>query len=118
MKKKVVFVAMNSKYFRLREWITKFVFERGAVPINCLMVYGYYLYDMVPKENVIEAYRTVVLKCDEVWVFGDVSDGVREAMEIAKKNNIPRKFFEMADYPKIVEVSEDQLVWEAGVKFG
>ncbi|MDP2908402.1 MAG: hypothetical protein Q8N77_01210 [Nanoarchaeota archaeon] len=118
MKKKTVYIAMNSKYFKFREWITKFAFEQDVIPINCLMVYGYYLYDMVPRERIIEAYKTVVLKCDEIWIFGEISDGIREAMIIAKKSNIPRKFFDMTNYPTIVEISEDQAVWEEGVKFG
>jgi len=114
--KKVVYIAMNSKYFKFREWISKFVFEQGAIPINSLMVYGYYLYGMVPKEMVIEAYRTVVGKCDEVWVFGEVSDGVKEAMIISRKKNIRLKYFDLSRYPEIVEIPEDLLVWEAGVK--
>lgn len=118
MRKKVIFIAMNSKHFKLREWITKFVFDQGEVPINCLMVYGYYLYDMVPRDKIIDAYKTVVMKCDELWVFGDVSDGIRDAMIIAKKANLPVKYFSMIKYPDIFEIPEDQLVWEEGVTFG
>ncbi len=116
--KKVVYIAMNSKYFKLREWISKFVFEHGAIPVNCLMVYGYYMYDLVPKEMVIEAYRTVVAKCDELWVFGEISDGVKEAMLIAKKKGMKIKYFDMSKYPDIVEIPEELLIWEAGVKLG
>lgn len=116
--KKVVFIAMNSKYFRIREWLTKFVFEQEAIPVNCLMLYGYYLYDMVPKEKVIEAYSEVAKKCDELWVFGEVSDGIRDAMRIARKKNMPIKYFDVSRFPHIFEVQENQLVWEGGVKFG
>lgn len=115
--KKVVFVAMNSKMFRLRELITKFVFEQGAVPINCLMIYGYYLYDMVPRAKVIEGYKVVVTKCDELWTFGDISDGVRDGMVIAKKNNMPIRHFDVSRYPDVFKISEDQLVYEEGVSF-
>jgi len=115
--KKVIFVAMNAKLFRLREWITKFVFEQDAIPINCLMVYGYYLYDMVPRVKIIEAYKTVVKKCDELWVFGDVSDGIRDGMIIARKNNMPIKFFDISQYPKIFEIDEDHVIYEEGIQF-
>jgi len=118
MKKKVIFIAMNSKLFRLREWITKFVFEQKAIPVNCLMLYGYYLYDMVPRVSIIEAYKSVVVKCDELWTFGDVSDGIRDAMVIAGKNNMPVKHFDISRYPNIFEIPEDQLVYEEGVSFG
>jgi len=116
--KKVVFVAMNSKYFRTKEWVTKFVFEHGAIPVNCLMIYGYYLYDMVPKDQVIEAYSEVVKKCDALWVFGEVSDGIRDAVLIARKKNMPIKYFDMSRFPKIFEIPDDHLVWEEGVSFG
>lgn len=116
--KKVVFIAMSSKMFRLREWITKFVFDQGAIPVNCLMIYGYYLYDMVPRVRIIEAYKAVVVRCDEIWTFGDVSDGVRDAMAIARKNKMHIRHFDTARYPEIVEVSENQLVYEEGVSFG
>jgi len=107
---------MNSKYFKYREWISKFVFDQGAIPINSLMVYGYYLYGMVNRDLIIEAYRTVVGKCDEVWVFGDISDGVKEAMIISKKRNIKLRYFDMSRYPQIFEINEDQIVWDEGVK--
>ncbi|MBL7100478.1 MAG: hypothetical protein ISS23_00825 [Nanoarchaeota archaeon] len=114
---KVVFIAMNSKMFRLREWVTKFVFDQGAIPINCLMIYGYYLYDMVPRVKIIEAYKTIVPKCDELWVFGDISDGIRDGMIIARNNNLPIKYFDISNHPKIFEIPEDQLVYEESVSF-
>ncbi len=113
--KPVVFIAMNSKYFRFREWITKFVFDQGAIPINCLMIYGYYLYDMVPRVNIIEAYKTIVTKSDQLWVFGEISDGIKDAMVIAKKNNILIRYFDITRFPKIFELNETQLIWEEGV---
>jgi len=116
--KKVIFVAMNSKYFRLRELITKFVFEHGAIPINCLMLYGYYLYDMVPRLKIIEGYKVLVPKCDEVWTFGEISDGIRDGMVIARKNNIPIRHFDISRFPEVSEWSEEQLVYEEGVSFG
>lgn len=116
--KKVVYIAMNSKYFKFRESVSKFVFEQGAIPLNSLMVYGYYLYGMVPKDIVIEAYRTIVQKCDEVWAFGEISDGVKEAMLIAKKKNMRIRYFDIMKFPEIVELPEDLIVWEEGVKVG
>lgn len=115
--KKVVFVAMNSKMFRLRELITKYVFEQGYIPVNCLMIYGYYLYDMVPRAKIIEAYKAVVVKCDELWTFGDISDGVRDGMVIARRNKLPVRHFDISQFPKIYEIPEDQLVYEEGVSF-
>lgn len=118
MTDKVVFIAMNSKLFRLKEWITKFAFDQKVTPINCLMIYGYYLYDMVPRVKIIEAYKTIVPKCDEVWVFGDISDGIQDGMVIARKNNIPLRYFDISRYPEIHEKSEDKIVYEEGVRFG
>lgn len=116
--KKVIFVVMNGKDFRLRELITKFVFEQKAIPINCLMIYGYYLYDMVPRNVVIEGYKAIVPKCDELWTFGEISDGIRDSMIIAKKKNIPIKHFDISRYPEIFEIEDDQLIYEEGVNFG
>lgn len=116
--KKVIFVAMNGKYFRLRELITKFVFEQGSIPINCLMIFGYYLYDMVPRSMIIKGYKAIVPKCDELWTFGEISDGIHDGMVIAKKNKVPIRHFDISRYPEIFEVSEEQSVYEEGINFG
>ena len=116
---KVVFVAMNAKYFRFRELITKFVFKQGAVPINCLMIYGYYLYDMIPRVDIVKAYKKIVPKCDELWTFGEISDGIRDGMIIAKKNNLSIRYFDISRFPEdIHELSEDHLIYEEDVKLG
>lgn len=118
MKKKIVYVAMSSSLFRIKEWMVKFVFEQGAIPVSCLMLYGYYMYDMVPREKLIEAYKNMVMLCDEYWIFGEVSDGVRDGMIIAKKHKKPIRCFDITQFPKIFEISEDELVYMEGVTLG
>ena len=74
--KKVVFTAQSCKNFHLRMLICKFVFEQGYIPVNPFNVFGYYLYELVDRDLVRNANNNILKRSDELWVFGDVSDGV------------------------------------------
>lgn len=74
-------------------FISKFVLEKGAVPLNPFMVFDYFLLDVVDRDVVREANNTIVKRADEMWVFGAVSNGVLAEIQIAKKAGKPVKYF-------------------------
>jgi hypothetical protein len=73
---KVFFTAMSKRLFYFREHISAFAFSLGVVPINPFMQFGYFLLDRVDRDAVRNANNTLLKLTDELWVFGDVSDGV------------------------------------------
>jgi hypothetical protein len=94
---KVIFVAMSKKTFYLREHIVKFILEKGCTPTCAFMMFSYFLLDTVEKGALISANNELIRRSDEVWVFGEVSDGVRAEIKLAKNLNIPVKYFDCLD---------------------
>ena len=115
--KKLVFAAQSSKNFHQRMLICKFVFDEGTVPINPFTNFGYYLYELVPRDVVRNGNNNVLKRCDELWVFGEVSDGVLAEIVVFKNLGKPIRFFDISKLPKEVkEISKEELIFESGVE--
>ena len=105
--KRLVYVAMSNRNFHWRMHVTKFVLDEGAVPVNPFMLFDYYLMHTVNKETVREAMNNLIARCDEVWVFGRMSLGVKVQVGIAKRMKKTLRFYDIADLPeRIVRISE------------
>lgn len=96
--------------------ISKFVLEQNAVPLNPFMIFDYFLTDTVNRDVVREANNNIVMKADELWVFGDVSDGVLSEIKIAKAMNKPIKYFVVVNSKDITSISVNEVVMEEKVK--
>ena len=112
----VVFTAMSKKYFYMRFFVTKFALEQGAVPINPFASFDYFLLDAVERDTVRRANNTLVARADELWVFGDIADGVRAEIIQAWQQHKTVRFFALRDDKHIYEVTIDDLVYEDGVE--
>jgi hypothetical protein len=110
---KIIFTAMSKKNFFQKWRVVKFVLEQGSVPLNPFMLYDYFLVDSVDHDLVRDANHKIIERCDEVWVFGEIADGVEREVEIAKRLNKPTKYFDISKLPeKIKEISEKEIVFE------
>jgi hypothetical protein len=58
----------------------------------------------------------LVLKAEEVWIFGPVSDGVLNEIRLAKKNNKPIRYFAIIDSKKISEIQGNEVEFEGGLE--
>ena len=112
----VVFTAMSKKYFYMRFFVTKFALEQGAVPINPFASFDYFLLDAVERDTVRRANNTLVARADELWVFGDIADGVRAEVVQAWQQHKTVRFFAFRDDKHIYEVEIGELVYENGVE--
>ena len=105
--RQLVYVAMSNRNFYWRQHVTKFVLDEGFVPITPFMLFDYYLLHTVPKEAVREAFNNLIMRCDQMWVFGTMSLGVRVQVGIAKRLKKPLRFYDIADLPyRVVSVPE------------
>ena len=112
--KKLVYIAISNRNFYWRMHISKFVLDEGFVPINPFMLFDYYLLHTVPKHLVREAINNLMARCDEVWVFGRLSLGVKVQMGIAKRLRKPIRYYDIADLPeRAVRISEKLAQEEA-----
>ena len=113
--KKLIFTAMSKKNFFQKWRIVKFVLEKGFTPLNPFMLYDYFLADSIDHDLVRNANNTVVERADEVWVFGEIADGVEKEITIAKRLNKPIKYFDISKLPEeIKEMSEKSIIFEKG----
>ena len=111
--KKLIYTAMSKKNFFQKWRIVKFVLEKGSAPLNPFMLFDYFLVDSVDHDLVRNANNTIIEKCDELWVFGEIADGVKKEIEVAKRLNKPTKYFDTSKLPeKIKEISEKETIFE------
>jgi hypothetical protein len=105
--KQLVYCAMSNRNFYWRQHIVKFVIDEGYVPICPFMLFDYYLLHTVPKEQVREAFNNLIVRSDQMWVFGNMSLGVKVQLGIAKRLRKPVRFWDITDLPyRVVSVPE------------
>jgi hypothetical protein len=111
--KKLIYTAMSKKNFFQKWRVVKFVLEKVLVPLNPFMLYDYFLVDAVNHDLVRDANHKIIDRCDELWVFGEIADGVKREIEMAKRLNKPIKYFDISKLPGgIKELSENKIVFE------
>ena len=64
--------------------------DNGFIPVAPHIYFTQFLDDSVEKERKagIEAGIQLMLECDEVWVFGEPTEGMRKEMECAEKHDM------------------------------
>jgi hypothetical protein len=112
--KRLVYVAMSNRNFYWRNHVQKFVLDSGMVPVSPFMLFDYYLLHTVPKTVVREAMNNLLARCDEVWVFGRISLGVKVQIGIAKRMSKPLRYFDISELPVAVlpisaETAEEEI---------
>jgi hypothetical protein len=113
-RKKLIFTAQSARNFHQRMLICRFVFEQGSVPLNPFMLFGYFLYELVDRNVVRNGNNNVLSHCDELWVFGDISDGVAAEIKMARQKGKPIRYFDIRGLPKnIIETDRKSLPIEA-----
>ena len=113
---KVVFTAQSCKNFHLKMIICRHAFLKGVIPLNPFNAFGYYLNELVERDSVRNANNVLLDRCDELWVYGQISDGVLAEIERFKKSGKPIKFFDIFNINEIKEISKNELVFEDDLK--
>lgn len=115
--RKVVFTAQSCRNFHQRMLICKYVFEKGAVPVNPFNLFGYFLYELVDRDLVRNGNNNLLMRCDELWVFGEVSDGVLAEIRMFRGTGRPVRYFDIAGLPGSVrEIPREEAVMEENVR--
>ncbi len=77
MYKKRLFLQLNHVEIFIKGCLfANLFFTQNAVPINPFNLFGYFLYKLVERDIISNAINNIFKKCDELWVFGEISDGV------------------------------------------
>lgn len=115
-KKKVIYPAFSKQNFYYREHISKFVLDQGGVPLNPFMIFNYYMLDTVPRDVIREANNNLVRLADELWVFGQISDGVASEVRYTKEMGKKIRYFSLEKMPqKMIEIKKAKVKFEPGL---
>lgn len=95
-KSRTIFTAYSKRNFYLRAQISQFVLARGKTPISPFMNFDYNLSGVVDKNLIRTANNTMIARCNELWVFGEISDGVLVEIYRAKRAGKPVHYFELS----------------------
>jgi len=113
--KKLVYSAMSKYLAYFKDNISKFILEKGAVPLNPFAI-PYFMLDTLPRDTVREANNNYLKRADEVWVFGRISDGVLAEIILAKKENKPVSYFKVIDSKEVKPISKNEVEFEEGME--
>ncbi len=116
-KSQTIFTAQSKKFFYCKDAICEFVFKEGAIPVNPFQVFGYFLGDRVDRDLVRKGNNELIGRCDELWVFGPIADGVLFEISRAYELKMPVRFFNVDTYAgKIEEIMDSsKLIFEPEV---
>lgn len=112
---KLVYPAFSKHNFYFREHISKYILERGFVPLNPFMMFNYFLLDAVDRDLIRNANNNLVKKADAIWVFGQISDGVMDEIRIAKDFGKPREYFDIVSSKRIAAIKKEDAKFEYGL---
>lgn len=115
----LVYPAYSKRNFFWQMHIQKFCIEKKMIPLNPFMLFRYFLADAVPRKQVYDANASIINICDELWVFGDVADGVLKEVKQMEALGKKVQYFKIVDDKKSVSfrkikperaILEDELV--------
>jgi hypothetical protein len=112
-KLRIVFLAYSKKNFYWRQHLQKITLEMGCVPLNPFMTFDYFLLDSLPRDKVRLGNNNFIMAANELWVIGDISDGVAAEIKLAEELNKKTRYFSVDGLPeKLIEVERCDLKLE------
>lgn len=113
---KLIYPAHSKHLFYFRMHISKFILEQNCVPLNPFMIFEYFMLDTIDREIIRNSNNNLIKKADELWVFGNISDGVLAEIKLAKQLNKPLKYFKVIKSKQIIEIQKDEVEFEEDLK--
>jgi hypothetical protein len=108
----IIFTSFSKKNFYYRVQISKFIFDSGNIPVNPFMNFDYFLSDTVDRDYIRQANNELIRRCEELWVFGEISNGVAAEIELCHELGIYVKYFKIVDSREIKEIKLSEIVYE------
>lgn len=90
---KVVYPSHSKRNYYAKRIISAYVLKKGYVPLNPFMNWGYFLDDMVERDLVRKANTKLIELSDEIWQFGEISNGCYHELLLGMKRGVLIKFF-------------------------
>ncbi len=100
----------------MRFLIVRFVLENDGIPMNPFMAFDYYLADTVDRDIIRNANNNLVAMAEELWVFGDISNGILAEIKQFQKLRRKIRFFKIENDKDFVEIRGRETKMEEDVK--
>lgn len=110
--RKLVYTAMPKELFYMRLFITKYVLENDAVPLNPFTNFDYFLLDTVDRDTIRRANNSLVRNAHEIWTFGSVSDGVLAESIQAKNDSKTTRHFTVQKDGIFNEIVPEEVLFD------
>jgi len=108
--KKIIFASQAKENMCWARLICKFILDKGHVPVNYFTVYGNFVYELADQKTMIDSINSLILRCDELWAFGEISEGMWFEIKMCYELGIPVRFFKINKLPKsIKEIEIDEV---------
>ncbi|OGG05816.1 hypothetical protein A2872_03030 [Candidatus Gottesmanbacteria bacterium RIFCSPHIGHO2_01_FULL_42_12] len=110
----LVYPAYSKRNFYWQMHISQFCLEKRFVPLNPFMLFRYFLGDTVERKLVYQGNNNIVRISDELWIFGEVSDGVLAEIKMKKEKGGKVKYFKVAksNPVRFRQIGPNQVVFE------
>ena len=107
---KVIFISQASANMCWARLICKFVIGEGHVPVNYFTSFGHFVHEIADLQTMIDSINSLIVRCDELWAFGKVSEGMWFEIKMCKELGLPIRYFCIKKLPgKIVETEAKDL---------
>jgi hypothetical protein len=111
--KSVVFISQSAANMCWSRFLCKFVLEKGHVPVNYFTVFNQFIYEIADQSTMIDSINSLIIRCDELWTFGEISEGMWFEVKMCKELGMPVKHFNIHKLPReINEITEKQLEYQ------
>ena len=115
----LVYVTHSKNWFYARETVMQFAVEQGAAAVNPFMNYGFYLNGMTDKGSITECCHQLIRFCEELWVFGPVSEAIMTDIVVAVMAHKTVRFFSISEQvSQIHELEIRDVIFEREVHAG
>lgn len=84
----------------------RFAVDKGAVPLAPHLLYPQFLSEEKERSLALTFGLRLLDRCDEMWVFGIPSPGMKAEITRARNKRIPIRFFRETITPRGTNVSE------------
>ena len=111
--RKVIFTAQSKQFFYCRDVVCEYVLRQGCIPVNPFRLFDYFLSDRVDRDLIRNGNNEMIRRCDELWVFGNVSDGVLFEIYVCRKMGKTVRFFNIATRAQeIKELKAEEVTFD------
>lgn len=115
----LVYVTHSKNWFYARETVMQFAVDQGVAAVNPFMNYGFYLNGMTEKGAITECCHQLIRSCEELWVFGPVSEAIMTDIVVAVMAHKTVKFFSISEQvSQIHELEIRDVIFEREVHAG